>query len=328
MGDDVVHAAFGDGVVIGVEPGGIVVVRFAGDGSRAQADGRLRADPQALTRARRAPGCGRRRRAIGRMLGRDDHGEGEPLVLLHGVATQPADLAPRLRRRSPAGRRVDRRRHARLRRLAAGRPRVRARRGRRRGSSTGSALERFDLVGHSLGGAVAVAVAARHPEARPPARPRRARRPGPARDRRRRGCSAPRRGARDARAPRARLPLGGQRRARAGRCSPRRSPTPARLAPDDARLMLDGLGRRAPDRRRRPAGARGRPARRPRRRADARRADLGRRRPRRALSGLEALTAAAPRRGGRDARRAPATSRSVEARAEFVAALERLLRLA
>jgi DNA helicase-2/ATP-dependent DNA helicase PcrA len=33
MGEDVVHAAFGDGVVIGVEPGGIVVVRFAGDGS-------------------------------------------------------------------------------------------------------------------------------------------------------------------------------------------------------------------------------------------------------------------------------------------------------
>jgi DNA helicase-2/ATP-dependent DNA helicase PcrA len=33
MGDDVVHAAFGDGVVVGVEPGGIVVVRFAGDGS-------------------------------------------------------------------------------------------------------------------------------------------------------------------------------------------------------------------------------------------------------------------------------------------------------
>jgi DNA helicase-2/ATP-dependent DNA helicase PcrA len=32
-GDDVVHAAFGEGVVIGVEPGGIVVVRFAGDHS-------------------------------------------------------------------------------------------------------------------------------------------------------------------------------------------------------------------------------------------------------------------------------------------------------
>ena len=33
MGDDVVHAAFGEGVVTGVEPGGIVVVRFATDGS-------------------------------------------------------------------------------------------------------------------------------------------------------------------------------------------------------------------------------------------------------------------------------------------------------
>jgi DNA helicase-2/ATP-dependent DNA helicase PcrA len=33
IGDDVVHAAFGDGVVTGVEPGGVVTVRFAGDGS-------------------------------------------------------------------------------------------------------------------------------------------------------------------------------------------------------------------------------------------------------------------------------------------------------
>jgi DNA helicase-2/ATP-dependent DNA helicase PcrA len=33
MGEDVVHAAFGDGVVTGVEPGGVIVVRFAGDGS-------------------------------------------------------------------------------------------------------------------------------------------------------------------------------------------------------------------------------------------------------------------------------------------------------
>jgi DNA helicase-2/ATP-dependent DNA helicase PcrA len=33
LGDDVVHAAFGEGVVTGVEAGGIVVVRFAGDGS-------------------------------------------------------------------------------------------------------------------------------------------------------------------------------------------------------------------------------------------------------------------------------------------------------
>ena len=33
VGDDVRHAAFGEGVVTGVEPGGIVVVRFASDGS-------------------------------------------------------------------------------------------------------------------------------------------------------------------------------------------------------------------------------------------------------------------------------------------------------
>ena len=33
LGDDVVHAAFGEGVVTGVESGGIIVVRFAGDGS-------------------------------------------------------------------------------------------------------------------------------------------------------------------------------------------------------------------------------------------------------------------------------------------------------
>ncbi|MEK6278100.1 MAG: UvrD-helicase domain-containing protein [Actinomycetota bacterium] len=30
-GDDVVHASFGDGVVTGIEPGGVIVVRFAGD---------------------------------------------------------------------------------------------------------------------------------------------------------------------------------------------------------------------------------------------------------------------------------------------------------
>ena len=33
VGDDVVHAQFNEGVVIGVEPGGLVVVRFAADGS-------------------------------------------------------------------------------------------------------------------------------------------------------------------------------------------------------------------------------------------------------------------------------------------------------
>ena len=33
LGEDVVHARFGEGVVVGVEPGGLVVVRFAGDRS-------------------------------------------------------------------------------------------------------------------------------------------------------------------------------------------------------------------------------------------------------------------------------------------------------
>jgi len=33
LGEDVSHATFGEGVVTGVEPGGVVVVRFAGDGS-------------------------------------------------------------------------------------------------------------------------------------------------------------------------------------------------------------------------------------------------------------------------------------------------------
>jgi DNA helicase-2/ATP-dependent DNA helicase PcrA len=32
-GDDVVHASFGDGIVTGVEPGGVVIVRFSGDGT-------------------------------------------------------------------------------------------------------------------------------------------------------------------------------------------------------------------------------------------------------------------------------------------------------
>jgi DNA helicase-2/ATP-dependent DNA helicase PcrA len=32
VGDDVVHASFGDGVVIGTEPGGVIVVRFSEDG--------------------------------------------------------------------------------------------------------------------------------------------------------------------------------------------------------------------------------------------------------------------------------------------------------
>ncbi|MBK5233566.1 MAG: UvrD-helicase domain-containing protein [Thermoleophilia bacterium] len=33
LGDDVVHASFGEGVVIGTEPGGVVIVRFSADGT-------------------------------------------------------------------------------------------------------------------------------------------------------------------------------------------------------------------------------------------------------------------------------------------------------
>jgi len=46
MGDDVVHAAFGEGVVTGVEPGGVIVVRFASDGT----ERKLMADLAPLTR--------------------------------------------------------------------------------------------------------------------------------------------------------------------------------------------------------------------------------------------------------------------------------------
>jgi DNA helicase II / ATP-dependent DNA helicase PcrA len=46
LGEDIVHAAFGDGVVTGVEPGGVIVVRFAGDGS----ERKLMADYAPVTR--------------------------------------------------------------------------------------------------------------------------------------------------------------------------------------------------------------------------------------------------------------------------------------
>ena len=35
-GDDVVHATFGEGVVTGVQQGGVVTVHFAGDGTERQ----------------------------------------------------------------------------------------------------------------------------------------------------------------------------------------------------------------------------------------------------------------------------------------------------
>ncbi len=46
-GDDVVHASFGEGVVTAVEPGGVLVVRFAGDG----AERKLMADYAPLKKA-------------------------------------------------------------------------------------------------------------------------------------------------------------------------------------------------------------------------------------------------------------------------------------
>ena len=53
LGEDVVHAAFGEGVVTGVEPGGIVVVRFAGDGSERKLMADYAPDQAALTMVRR-----------------------------------------------------------------------------------------------------------------------------------------------------------------------------------------------------------------------------------------------------------------------------------
>jgi DNA helicase-2/ATP-dependent DNA helicase PcrA len=47
LGESVVHASFGEGMVIGLEPGGLVVVRFAGDGS----ERKLMADYAPLKRA-------------------------------------------------------------------------------------------------------------------------------------------------------------------------------------------------------------------------------------------------------------------------------------
>jgi DNA helicase-2/ATP-dependent DNA helicase PcrA len=47
LGDEVVHAAFGAGTVVGLEPGGLVVVRFAGDRS----ERKLMADYAPLRRA-------------------------------------------------------------------------------------------------------------------------------------------------------------------------------------------------------------------------------------------------------------------------------------
>jgi pimeloyl-ACP methyl ester carboxylesterase len=99
-----------------------------------------------------------------RGLGRDEHGSGDPLVLLHGVATSRGIwrrvIGPLARTRrviavdvpgfgesEPVGPGFE------LADVADG-------------LIEGLVLERpFDLLGHSLGGAVAVATAARHPQA-------------------------------------------------------------------------------------------------------------------------------------------------------------------
>ena len=54
-GDSVRHGTLGEGVVLGIEPGGVVTVRFADDGSRAAADARVRAVGEDRRASRSAP---------------------------------------------------------------------------------------------------------------------------------------------------------------------------------------------------------------------------------------------------------------------------------
>jgi pyruvate dehydrogenase E2 component (dihydrolipoamide acetyltransferase) len=170
-----------------------------------------------------------------RPLGRDEQGDGEPLVLLHGVATSRLIwrrvLAPlALRRRviavdvpgfgesEPVGPGFE------LEQVA---DRL----------VDGLGLDRFDLVGHSLGGAVAVATAARHPAA-----VRRLVLVSPAGLAPRATRAAAALGAAAERAVYARRALGYQLTARArGRRAMFGTTVAdaARLHPDDARLLLD-----------------------------------------------------------------------------------------
>ena len=160
-------------------------------------------------------------------------------MLLHGVATSRLVwrrvIGPLAR-----GAARDRRRRPRLRRVGAGRPRVRARRGRRPAGRAGSSPDRFDLVGHSLGGAVAVATAARHPDA-----VRRLVLVAPAGLEPRATRVAAALGAAAERAVYARRAFGYQLAARARGRQAMFGATVAdagRLHPEDARLLLDASG--------------------------------------------------------------------------------------
>ena len=187
----------------------------------------------------------------------------------------------------------------------------------------GLGLERFDLVGHSLGGAVAVAAAARHPDARAPARARRR----PPASRRARRASRPRSAPRAERAVHARrgarLPGSPARRARRAMFGTTVADA-GRLHPDDARLLLDASDGARRVARRRPPGARGRPARRPRGRADAGRPDLGRADRVVPYAGLDALRRLRPDAPSRRSRhRAHPAGRAIRPRSSR--ALERIL---
>ena len=218
----------------------------------AQADGRLRADPQALSvRA----GLGARPRAR-------DPGRRAPARAAARRGDEPADLAPRDRRARRAAAR-DRRRPARVRRVARRPARASSsssRRPARRRLGAGALRPRRPLARRRRGGADGRAASGGGAAARAGL----ARRPGPAR-----GAAG---GARSASPPsgaRAR-PRGALGYRIAGRAAARwamfattvadaGAAAPGRRAADARRLE-----RRAPRLARRPRGARGRPARRPR----------------------------------------------------------------
>ena len=114
LGDDVSHAAFGAGVVIGVESGGIVVVRFAGDGS----ERKLMAEYAPITKAalnsramsaqiidgRRSPGaCGSASRRTSRRSPSSSAARA-PASRRSSSATTPARRSTSAASRRPAAR--------------------------------------------------------------------------------------------------------------------------------------------------------------------------------------------------------------------------------